>query len=200
MQTPIQGIFSVTQDDPHGAHRHGRGVRSHCGTLRPLYEAHGPFLASPEPGDEGSRAGSEETMGTQREDAIPRAARPTARQPTRLVLVDDDERTVHVLLSWLESLGFDVRAFTSPHDAIDYVSREGADVVITGSHVADMSGVRICESIRDASERPPPAFVGLATTSEGVEANDPMFDAVLRKPCSLDTLLNEISQLVPRPS
>lgn len=127
-------------------------------------------------------------MGMQRQD-----------RSTRLVLVDDEERTVHVLLSWLESLGFDVRAFTSPRDAIDYVTREGADVVITGSHVADMSGAHICESIRDASERPP-AFVGLAKAGEGVEADDPMFDAVLRKPCSLDTLLNEISRLVPRPS
>ncbi|MDQ3037500.1 MAG: response regulator [Myxococcota bacterium] len=124
-------------------------------------------------------------MGTRRED-----------RSTRLVLVDDEERTIHTLFAWLESLGYDVRAFTSATEAIEHVTREGADVVITGSHVADMSGVQICASIRDATAHPP-AFIGLVSTSEGALANDPAFDAIVRKPCSRDALLNELSRLVP---
>lgn len=120
-------------------------------------------------------------------------------EATRVVLVDEEERTVHAILSWLAALGYDVHAFTSPRDAIELVAREGADVVVTAAHVGDTSGAQICATIRErCRERgAAPACIALATASEGIAEGDPAFDGVVRKPCSLDRLLEEISRLVP---
>jgi DNA-binding response OmpR family regulator len=122
-----------------------------------------------------------------------------ARVAPRLVLVDDDERSLVSLAPWLESLGYDVRAFGSARAAIEHVARAGADVVLAGSHAADMSGAQLFASIRDACARRMPALVWLASTSDPVDAMEPGYDAVVRKPCSLDALLHEISRLVQRP-
>lgn len=116
---------------------------------------------------------------------------------TRVVVIDDDDRTRTVIASWLGSLGYDVHSFTTADDAIEFVSREGADVVLTGSHVDGMSGARIAETIRGQASDRAPAFVALTPTSESPTVVEPGFDAVVRKPCSLDTLLQEISRLAP---
>lgn len=116
----------------------------------------------------------------------------------RVVVVDDDERSLHVLTSWLESLGFEAHAFTSGRAAIAHVAHAGADVALIGSHAADMSGLQVRASMCDTSRTRAPSFVRLAGTNDGIEANDPAFDAVVRKPCSLDALLSEIARLTPR--
>lgn len=121
---------------------------------------------------------------------------------TRVVVIDDDDRTHLIIGSWLGSLGYDVHSFVTAEEAIDFVSREGADIVLTASHVDGTSGARIAEAIRgvSASHTPavrPPAVVALTLTSESARVVAPGFDAVLRKPCSLDTLLQEISRLAP---
>lgn len=116
---------------------------------------------------------------------------------TRVVVIDDDERTTHVIASWLGSLGYEVHSFESASGGIEFVSREGADVVLTGSHVDGMSGARIADAIRGAAGERAPAFVALTPTSESARVVEPGFDAVVRKPCSLDTLLQEISRLAP---
>ncbi|UJR82249.1 response regulator [Sandaracinus amylolyticus] len=116
---------------------------------------------------------------------------------TRVVVLDDEERTVHVLASWLGNLGFVVHGFTSAENAIEFVSREGADVVLTGSHVADMGGAQIAASMRDARRAHPPALVAMTPTGESARGVEPEFDAIVRKPCVLDALLTAISRLVP---
>ena len=115
---------------------------------------------------------------------------------TRVVVIDDEERTVQVLASWLGNLGYVVHGFTSAENAIDFVSREGADVVLTASHVADMGGAQIAASMRHARRACPPAFVAMTPAGESSKV-EPGFDAIVRKPCALDTLLNEISRLCP---
>ncbi|WP_169791413.1 response regulator [Sandaracinus amylolyticus] len=116
---------------------------------------------------------------------------------TRVVVLDDEERTVQVLASWLGNLGFVVHGFTSVENAIEFVSREGADVVLTASHVANMGGAQIAASMRDARRASPPAFVAMTPQGESARGVEPGFDGTVRKPCALDTLLTEISRLAP---
>ena len=124
-------------------------------------------------------------------------ARTVGGAGTRVVLIDDDERTTSRIASWLGSLGYDVHSFGSAEGGIAFVSREGADVVLTGSHVDGMSGARIADAIRGAAPSRAPAFVAQTPTSESASVAPPGFDAIVCKPCSLDMLLQEISRLAP---
>jgi CheY-like chemotaxis protein len=118
----------------------------------------------------------------------------------RVVLVDDEEHTVHVLTSWLGSLGYEAHGFTSAQAAVDFVAREGADLVIAGSHVADMGGSRMITALRDAGHPRPPRLLAMTPAGSSPSELDPAFDGAVQRHCALGTLLGEISRLLPPPS
>ena len=115
----------------------------------------------------------------------------------RVVLIDEEARMVRVVCSWLESLGYAAHGFTEPSDALTFLAQVRVDVVITGSHVADMSGPQLCARVRGMSGARPPAFVGLARASEGASACAG-YDAIVSRPAPLDALLHAIARVVAR--
>lgn len=116
----------------------------------------------------------------------------------RVVFIEEEDRLVRVVCSWLESLGYAAHGFTRAADALAFLATEGADVVITGAHVADMSGPQLCARVRDLGGARPPALVGLARPSDGAAACAG-YDAIVAYPAPLDAILNAITEVVPRP-
>ncbi|MDP3276167.1 MAG: sigma-54 dependent transcriptional regulator [Deltaproteobacteria bacterium] len=70
----------------------------------------------------------------------------------RVLLVDDDGNTCEVLAERLELRGFVVCTENSAEAALDRLSRESFDVVVTDINMRGMSGIELCERV--ATNRP----------------------------------------------
>jgi DNA-binding NtrC family response regulator len=64
-----------------------------------------------------------------------------------ILFVDDDVDQCDLMHTLLSREGFDVRATTSPHEALDILAREDVKFVVTDLGMEEMDGVALCERI-----------------------------------------------------
>ena len=67
------------------------------------------------------------------------------------VVVVDDEKTISegiaALFPW-NSIGYEAVPFTDPRVALDYIKREGTDVVLSDIEMPGMSGIELCKALQ----------------------------------------------------
>jgi DNA-binding response OmpR family regulator len=80
------------------------------------------------------------------------SGRPPA--PTRVLIIDDDERLNTVLTEYLVSFGFTVSAAARPTTGLRLLDTNPPDLVILDVMLPEMDGLSVCKRIRETSRVP----------------------------------------------
>jgi response regulator RpfG family c-di-GMP phosphodiesterase len=73
---------------------------------------------------------------------------PDRNAAERVLLVDDERPIVDACTMGLNRAGYDVRATTSPHEAIEIAIREPIDLVLTDIMMPQMSGIELLRTVK----------------------------------------------------
>jgi len=73
----------------------------------------------------------------------------------RVLIVDDDQSQCDLFAMALERHGYEPSSTTSPREALELVSREPYDVVVTDLGMTEMDGLELCERILGTSPEVP---------------------------------------------
>jgi len=122
----------------------------------------------------------------------------------RVLLVDDEASIIGVMKRSLESLGFEVSAFTRPLEALEAVRSGTArfDAVVTDHRMPGMSGSDLTRELRSLDPGLPvitmSGYLSDKVVEEGTQLGVARF---LNKPCSIEELAELLeSVLATRPS
>ncbi|MFN0099540.1 MAG: response regulator [Gemmatimonadaceae bacterium] len=77
-----------------------------------------------------------------------------SKTPTRLLIIDDDERLTSVLAEYLGGHGFVVTAAERPSVGLQRLERESPDLVILDVMLPETDGLSVCRRIRETSRVP----------------------------------------------
>src|SRR5262245_26814549 len=67
----------------------------------------------------------------------------------RILIVDDEQVTGTLLAEVLQQHGYAAHAVSSAHACLEQVERDGADVVLTDVMMPGMSGIELCQVLRE---------------------------------------------------
>jgi CheY-like chemotaxis protein len=113
-----------------------------------------------------------------------------------VLLVDDHTDTREMYGEYLKTVGLDTRHATSCQEALAVAMGETVDAVVLDRRLPDGDGEDVCRALRgDPRTRSLPIIVISGKPNEGsVPAN-----VYLMKPVTPDTLVAELSRLLPIP-
>jgi CheY-like chemotaxis protein len=124
--------------------------------------------------------------------------RETPRLTARTLLVEDNIAVAAVTRRTLEAAGYAVRVAHDPNEALNVWKTEPADVLVTDVEMPGMSGVRLCERVRELTADLRTLFI-TGHSSERIELQDHAGrSAVVMKPFRRDDLLFELARLLGR--
>jgi len=112
----------------------------------------------------------------------------------QILVIDDEVPVLELIRQTLLKEGYDIAAFTSPLDAIDYFksNRDHISLVVTDIVMPDMSGEEIIEAIRELDkEKKIIAITGFSRTLKTELVN-----GFLRKPFERSSLVTLVKQLM----
>ena len=114
----------------------------------------------------------------------------------RLLLVDDDKNTLDGLIKILSRDGFPVTGVLSVYDALNLISRENFDIVLTDMKMPGMGGLSLIHEVRKM-ELPVAIVVITAYSSEKTAAEAAKYgaDYYLAKPVNIKELEFVIGKL-----
>jgi DNA-binding response OmpR family regulator len=124
---------------------------------------------------------------------------PTGRQPTVLV-VEDDENTRNVMTRILVREGYLVLTAECAHDALSILRTPLApiDVVLLDVHLPDVSGIDLCARIRESNPTVPVLIcTGEAEPVEVAQLVELGIHRYFRKPITMDELLATVEAALP---
>jgi len=128
------------------------------------------------------------------------AAQPAAGSAlsTGLVLIVDDEPAVLDATSMLLKVeGFDVQTAASESEALECLSKQVPDLLITDYHLRDgRTGIEIIRSVRKHASTNVPVILVSGDTSDAIVVSDLEDTSFLTKPVNADELLNEIHRRI----
>lgn len=127
------------------------------------------------------------------------AAAPAAPPGRRILLVDDDAEIVESMRAVLESKGYEILVGRDGNQGLLLAERENPDLVILDMMMPKRSGFLVLEKLRRS--HPVPVRVIMITANEGSrhKAYAEMLgvDDYIRKPFSMDRLLESVRRLLP---
>lgn len=117
----------------------------------------------------------------------------------RLVVIDDDSGVLRALSMLLEAIGFSVKGFTSPADAITYIqAANDVDVVVTDLRMPEVSGKDVLRAVRKFSTSLPCIVMsGHATPADVDTLTQCGMNAFLPKPFTPDLFKKTVAAVAP---
>ena len=118
----------------------------------------------------------------------------------RILVVDDEPQITRVLRTSLSTHGYDVRIANDGESGLAVFQEWNPDLVITDLSMPKMTGIELCENIRDHSQIP---IIVLSVKGEDkikVDALDKGADDYVTKPFSINELLARIRANLRRSS
>ncbi len=110
---------------------------------------------------------------------------PDLRQ-LRVLVVDDNERTLEILARYLESFGFQVQATADPHTALRLLDISPYDLLITDWKMPGMDGIELASRARKMTHLKPAPKILLISSFGASEVrrhlHDQVVDDILPKP------------------
>jgi len=107
----------------------------------------------------------------------------------RILIVDDEVRMQRILQLMLEKLGFEVVRAGNGREALDILTRESADLLLTDMRMPEMDGMQLLRELR-AAGNPIPAIVITAygTIASAVEAMKNGASDYIIRPFEMETV------------
>ena len=118
----------------------------------------------------------------------------------RVLVAEDNLALAHVLQFNLERNGFDVTVAHDGSEAWELSQRETFDVVVTDHEMPKMTGIELCERLRELPEYKSTPFV--MVTARALELDIAALQqrlglaAIMPKPYSPEELLNTVEKLL----
>lgn len=117
------------------------------------------------------------------------------QKPGRILIVDDEEDTAMLVSDGLRRRGYDATHVTSGSQCLEHLDSDHFDVVITDVQMPGMSGLDLCEQLRERH----PGCASIVLTGHGsgdiaiAASRAGAFD-FLTKPAKIDALDNAIER------
>jgi CheY-like chemotaxis protein len=109
-------------------------------------------------------------------------------KPFALVVVDDSG-TRHALGGALRISGMRALACRTGTEGVAFAHELAPDVVLVDDRLSDVSGVEVCRRLRGDPVTAAIPIIAVTSTPEATRAEGCPADAVLSKPCELETLV-----------
>jgi two-component system KDP operon response regulator KdpE len=110
----------------------------------------------------------------------------------RILVVDDEPQITRVLRTSLSAHGYDVNVANDGASALDLFQEWNPDLIVTDLSMPKMTGIELCENIRDRSHVPIIVLSVRGDDKNKVEALDKGADDYVTKPFSINELLARI--------
>ena len=116
---------------------------------------------------------------------------------TTILVVDDEFLVADVLMFALEDEGYQVRLANNGLRALEQLSREPVDLIITDYMMPSMNGMELAETIRTSlgEESPPIIMMSGAQAHIGRRRTD-LFAAVFDKPFKMAEIMASVRDIV----
>jgi two-component system KDP operon response regulator KdpE len=119
---------------------------------------------------------------------------------TKILVVDDEPQITRVLRTSLSPHGYEVRIANDGESALDVFQEWNPDLIITDLSMPKMTGIELCENVRDRSHVPIIVLSVRGDDKNKVEALDKGADDYVTKPFSINELLARIRANLRRAS
>jgi len=121
--------------------------------------------------------------------------RQTMKEPSKILLVDDEERMLHLISLMLIEFGWSVSATSQPEEALRMVREERYRIAFIDNQLGPMEGITLIEKIREIDADLPcvlmSGYLNIDRTTEALKKGTASF---LRKPFRVEDLLVSIEQ------
>ncbi|HWE35455.1 MAG TPA: PAS domain S-box protein [Isosphaeraceae bacterium] len=189
-------IFNAFEQGDAAITRRFGGLGLGLAISRSLVELHGGSLtASSEGRERGStfRVEMSAVPAPPESDADgrlePGPAEPVGKSgPLRILLVEDNEDSLHVLSRLLRSRGHDVATADSVASAVEAAASNSFDLLISDLGLPDGTGLDVLRGVRDHTDCPAIALSGYGMESDIQRSLEAGFAAHLVKPLEMDQL------------
>jgi DNA-binding response OmpR family regulator len=118
--------------------------------------------------------------------------------PTRVLLIDDDEKLNALLGRYLGQSGFTVQAVTHPDEGLGALRQRRPDVVILDVMLPDMDGLAVCRAIREESSVPIIMLTARGDVADRIAGLELGADDYLPKPFEPRELLARLQAVLRR--
>lgn len=113
----------------------------------------------------------------------------------RLLVVDDDNDILQLISAWLSKCGFQISTAISGEEALNGMSENYPDLVITDLYMNGISGMQLLSSIHSVNPLLPVIMLsGQAQIPDAVKATHLGCSAFLTKPIDQDELIGQVKQ------
>lgn len=119
-------------------------------------------------------------------DRLPSPA--TGLKPFALV-VEDDPENCDALSEALKEVGIRALGVGRGLEAVRLAKALAPDLIVIDHRLPDITGAEVCRRLRDDPETEPLPVIAVTGAPEALRADGCVADAVLTKPCHLDTFL-----------
>lgn len=120
-------------------------------------------------------------------------------QPSKILVVDDDQRNVRLMESILRANGYPVITANDGEEALDKIMAENPDLVLLDVMMPRMSGFEVCQRVRNRYETrllPVIMVTALNALEEKVQALEIGADDFLSKPINKTELLAKLRSVL----
>lgn len=118
----------------------------------------------------------------------------------KILVVDDETQITRVLRTSLSPHGYEVRIANDGEAALDVFQEWNPDLIITDLSMPKMTGIELCENVRDRSHVPIIVLSVRGDDRNKVDALDKGADDYVTKPFSINELLARIRANLRRAS
>jgi CheY-like chemotaxis protein len=119
-------------------------------------------------------------------DSLP--SPPASLKPFALV-VDDDPDNCEAFAEALKSIGIRALGVQSGGEGLRLAKALAPDLIVLDHRLPDMNGAEVCRRLRDDPETEPVPVIAVTAVPDALRSEGCVADAVLTKPCRLDTFL-----------
>jgi len=123
---------------------------------------------------------------------------PPAEQGRRILVVDDDTKTVASIKLYLEHAGYDVAVAYDGLQALSEARARKPDLLVLDLMLPQLSGVEVCRALRAESKVPIIMLTSLATEDDKLQGLDVGADDYVTKPFSPRELVARVRAVLRR--
>jgi CheY-like chemotaxis protein len=121
-----------------------------------------------------------------------------AKNPRRILVVDDEWLLATWLAEVLEDVGYLVQTASDGQEALNYAATFRPDLVITDFMMPRLTGLEFATALQTLSDLGSIPIILVSGAQGAIGRGRPdLFEAVFEKPYEIDALLVEVSRLCP---